>query len=86
MTGSPSQLPGLLSRLEASLRPILPPEMHIKVSRTDDPSLGAWQGMAQFARTDGFGAVGVSRQEYDEHGPERIRKWWGGNWNGGFIA
>ncbi|TFK76616.1 actin-like protein Arp5p [Pluteus cervinus] len=86
VTGSPSQLPGLLPRLETTLRPILPPEMPIKVTRADDPSAGAWQGMARFARTEEFASVGVTRQEYDEHGPERIRKWWGGNWNGGFIA
>ena len=41
----------------------------------------AWHGMAEFARTEEFGKVGVTKTEYEEWGGERIRKWWGGNWN-----
>jgi actin-related protein 5 len=81
VTGTPSQLPGLVPRLYASLRPILPPEMHIEISRAKDPSLDAWRGMAEYAQTEEFNAVSVTRQEYDEWGGERIKRWWGGNWN-----
>ena len=74
-------MPGLEARLHATLRPILPPEMPLKIVRADDPSLDAWKGMADFAKTDELKRVGVTREEYDEWGGERIKRWWGGNWN-----
>ncbi|KAF8060887.1 chromatin remodeling complex subunit [Lyophyllum atratum] len=86
LTGSPSQLPGLIPRLHATLRSNLPTEMPIEIVRAVDPAQDAWKGMAKFASTEEFAKVGVTRQEYEEHGGERVRKWWGGNWNGGFIA
>jgi actin-related protein 5 len=46
-----------------------------------DPCLDAWKGMADFANTEGFRTVSVSRAEYEEWGGERIKRWWGGNWN-----
>ncbi|KII86512.1 hypothetical protein PLICRDRAFT_165106 [Plicaturopsis crispa FD-325 SS-3] len=81
VTGSPAQLPGLIPRLHSSLRPILPPEMPLHVVRAADPSLDAWKGMANFANTDEFRNVGVTKAEYEEWGGERVKRWWGGNWN-----
>ena len=81
MTGTPSQLPGLSDRLHATLRPILPPEMPLETVRAADPVLDAWRGMADFAKTDEFKKVGVTKAEYEEWGGERIKRWWGGNWN-----
>ena len=81
LTGTPSQLPGLSDRLHATLRPILPPEMPLEIVRAADPSLDAWKGMADFAKTEEFKTVGVTKDEYDEWGGERIKRWWGGNWN-----
>ena len=81
VTGSPSSIPGLIPRLHSTLRPILPPEMPLHVVRASDPAMDAWQGMAEFARTDEFEKVGVTRAEYEEWGGERVKKWWGGNWN-----
>ncbi|KIJ60088.1 hypothetical protein HYDPIDRAFT_139575 [Hydnomerulius pinastri MD-312] len=82
ITGGPSQFPGLRDRIYATLRPILPPEMHLgEIVRAADPSLDAWRGMASFANTEGFKNVGVTKEEYEEWGGERIKRWWGGNWN-----
>ncbi|KAL4242856.1 actin family protein [Abortiporus biennis] len=81
VTGGPSQLPGLIPRLNATLRPILPPEMPLEVVRAHDPSLDAWKGMADFAKTDEFKNIGITKAEYEEYGGERIKRWWGGNWN-----
>ena len=81
MTGGPSRLPGLLPRLHASLRPLLPPSTPLSISSATDPVLDAWRGMADFARTDEFGRVVVTRAEYEEWGGERVKRWWGGNWN-----
>ncbi|KAF9007940.1 actin-like protein Arp5p [Cyathus striatus] len=85
LTGSPSQFPNLSDRLQATLRPILPPEMPINIVRAADPSLDAWKGMAAFSAKPELKQVSVTREEYEEYGGERIKKWWGGNWNGGFI-
>ncbi|KAJ6573856.1 chromatin remodeling complex subunit [Mycena vulgaris] len=81
LAGGPSQFPGLIPRLHATLRPILPPEMEISIVRAADVADDPWRGMARFARTEEFADVGVTRAEYDEHGGERVHKWWGGNWN-----
>ncbi|KAG2084145.1 hypothetical protein BD769DRAFT_1539264 [Suillus cothurnatus] len=82
ITGGPSQFPGLQERLYGTLRPILPPEMHLgDIVRAADPSLDAWKGMASFANTDEFHQVGVTAEEYQEWGGERIKRWWGGNCN-----
>lgn len=40
--------------------------------------------MAAYSRTEEFmsGQCAVTRADYDEFGAERVKKWWGGNWNG----
>ncbi|OSX68099.1 hypothetical protein POSPLADRAFT_1128328 [Postia placenta MAD-698-R-SB12] len=81
VTGGPSQLPELVPRMQAMLRPILPPEMPLEIVRAADPMSDAWKGMADFAKTDEFTKVGVTKEEYEEWGGERIKRWWGGNWN-----
>jgi actin-related protein 5 len=30
--------------------------------------------------------VGATKAEYEEYGGERVRRWWGGNWNGEFSG
>ena len=41
--------------------------------------------MASFSQTEEFTEIGVTKQEYEEYGGERVKLWWGGNWNGDFI-
>jgi len=81
LTGGPSQLPGLAGKMETTLRPILSPEVPLRIVKALDPSTDGWRGMADFAQTNEFASVGVTKAEYDEWGGERIKKWWGGNWN-----
>lgn len=85
MTGGPSQLPGLIPRLQSSLRPILPPEMLLQINRASDPFNDAWRGMADFAKTEEFSKVSITKAEYEEWGGERIKRWWGGNWNSSVL-
>jgi actin-related protein 5 len=82
LTGAPSQLPGLIPRLQNALRPILDPEMRINIVGAGDAGLDAWRGMAKYARTGEFDINGVSKAEYEEWGGERVRRWWGGNRTG----
>jgi actin-related protein 5 len=53
----------------------------MEIVRAADPALDSWKGMADFAKTDEFSKISVSKAEYEEWGGERIKKWWGGNWN-----
>ncbi|KAJ3738256.1 hypothetical protein EV360DRAFT_76986, partial [Lentinula raphanica] len=85
LTGSPSRIPGIATRLYSTLRPLLPPEMPIEIRQAEDPALDAWKGMAKFARNgEELEKVGMSKAEYEEMGGERLKRWWGSNWNGGF--
>jgi actin-related protein 5 len=60
--------------------------MPLEIVRAVDPSLDAWRGMADFAKTNEFKNVGVTKAEYEEWGGERIKRWWGGNWNSSIVA
>jgi actin-related protein 5 len=60
--------------------------MPIQIVKALDPSLDAWKGMADFSKTEEFKTVGVTRDEYHEWGGERIKRWWGGNWNSSIVS
>ena len=82
MTGAPAQIPGLIPRLQNALRPILRPDMELRIVKAKDPCIDAWRGMALFAQNEAeLQQALVTREEYLEWGGERIKKWWGGNWN-----
>ena len=85
MTGSPSQLPGLTERLHNTMRPILPPEMPLNIVRADNPALDAWRGMAECSLDDRVWKYALTYEDYREMGPDRIRRWWGGNWNNSTV-
>ena len=85
VTGAPAQLPGLVPRLHNAMRPILPPEMPLNIVRADNPALDAWRGMADCAMRPDHWKYAVTNEEYREWGGERIRRWWGGNWNSSFV-
>lgn len=85
VTGAPSQLSGLKDRLYNTMRPILPPDMPLNIERAADPVLDAWRGMAACSLDDSVWRHSVTSEEYAEWGGERIRRWWGGNWNSSFI-
>ena len=63
------------------LLPIFPPEMPLQIVRAVGLSLDAWRGMAAFAQPEEFSRIGVTKAEYEKWGGERVRRWWGGNWN-----
>ncbi|KAK0469867.1 chromatin remodeling complex subunit [Desarmillaria tabescens] len=85
LTGSPSQFSGMIPRLHNTLRPLLPQDMPVNIVRAADPSLDAWKGMSLFSVTSEFEKTCFTKAEYEEHGPEKIRKWWGSNWNNSYI-
>ncbi|KAF9523637.1 actin-related protein Arp5p [Crepidotus variabilis] len=84
LTGQPSLIPGFSTRLETSLKSLLPPDSKVTITRAANPALDAWKGMAAFSRTDEFKSAGcaMTKEEYEEYGGDRVKRWWGGNWNG----
>jgi len=82
LTGGPALIPGFTERLQTTLRPILAPDTPFTVRLALDPRLDAWKGMACFARSSDYADASISKEEYFEYGGERIKRWWGGNWNG----
>lgn len=78
-------MPGLVPRLTSVLQSLLPPGSPLNIVLATDPALDAWKGMAAFSQTEEFARIGMTKQEYEEYGGERVKKWWGGNWNGDFI-
>jgi actin-related protein 5 len=81
ITGGPSQLRGLSDRLYSTLRPILSPDTNLRITSAANPVLDAWKGMSHFASSGRLPQVSITRAEYDEWGGERVKRWWGGNWN-----
>jgi len=41
--------------------------------------MNPWYGMNKLSEAGEH--HGYTRQNYEEHGGERMRRWWGGNWN-----
>lgn len=83
VTGSPAVIPGLVPRLHATLRPILDPEVTLRIVLANDVCLDAWKGMRSFAhnKQEELLQYATSKQEYEENGGERIKRWWGCNSN-----
>ncbi|CCO26742.1 Actin-like protein arp5 [Rhizoctonia solani AG-1 IB] len=84
ITGAPALTRGMRERIEACVRPLLDPDMPVMAVQAKDPELDAWRGMSQFASTEEFKTAVITKAEYEEWGGERIRRWWGGNWNNAF--
>ncbi|KAF8680469.1 Actin-like ATPase protein [Rhizoctonia solani] len=84
ITGAPALTRGMRERVETCIRPLLDPDMPVTALQAKDPELDAWRGMSHFASTEEFKTAVITKAEYEEWGGERIRRWWGGNWNNAF--
>ena len=75
VTGGYSLLDGFNSRLETSLRAVVPVEFGVKVHSSTHRSLAAWQGAAQFWRNErsDWQKSRVTRQEYQEYGNDYLK-------------
>ncbi|CAG8532542.1 16560_t:CDS:10 [Cetraspora pellucida] len=74
VTGGHTQTPGLLKRLEISLRSILPAGSPLQIIHAKDPVLDAWHGAALWARSSEFQNYSVTVEEYNECGGEYIKE------------
>lgn len=73
VTGGAANLPGLIDRLEAELMAIRPFQSQFKVTLAKDPSVDAWLG-CRAASADLLQRCGVTRQQYEEEGGERVAR------------
>lgn len=80
LTGAPASFPGVEGRVHGAIQEVLEPGAKISVRKAKDPVLDAWNGMSRFSLSPEFDNYAITRSFYDENGPERIIRWWGGNW------
>ncbi|KAK5814911.1 chromatin remodeling complex subunit [Linnemannia elongata] len=78
VTGGMAQVPGLIDRLDQSVRSILPfspDQKNYSVRKAQNCLLDGWRGAAMVAR-DGerMGKISVTRQEYEEYGGAYIKE------------
>ncbi|KAF9580555.1 Nuclear actin-protein involved in chromatin remodeling, partial [Lunasporangiospora selenospora] len=79
VTGGMARTPGLIQRLDTSLRSILPfagpNKKNYEVRRARDCLLDGWRGAAMWARdTSQLQQVAVTKQEYEEYGGSYIKE------------
>ncbi|CAI2176173.1 3524_t:CDS:10 [Funneliformis geosporum] len=74
ITGGHTQTPGLLPRLEVSLKSILPSDSALRIIHAKDPVLDSWRGAALWAKTEDFHKYAVTRQEYQECGGDYLKE------------
>ena len=69
-------LPGLSERLQKEITTLVNPRdpARVKVITPDDRKYGVWRGSAVLAGLSTFPQMCVSRQEYDEMGPDIVHK------------
>ncbi|KAG0204458.1 Nuclear actin-protein involved in chromatin remodeling [Mortierella sp. GBA30] len=78
VTGGMAQIPGLIERLDDSVRSILPfsPDKKMyNIRRAQDCLLDGWKGAAMVARdSERMKTISVTRQEYEEYGGAYIKE------------
>ena len=74
VTGGPACFPGLRGRLEREIQAIRPFQSNFNVIMARRPALDAWNGAKSIANDDSLLQYAVSRSDYDEFGPDFIKK------------
>lgn len=78
VTGGMAQVPGLIDRLDQSVRSILPfspDQRNYSVRKAHDCLLDGWRGAAMVARdSERMNKISVTRQEYEEYGGSYIKE------------
>lgn len=74
ITGGGSLLPNFVERVQLELTAVLPSGMPFQVTRASDPILDPWRGMQKWAQSENAIDKYVTREEYEELGPEYIKE------------
>ncbi|KAK3686850.1 Actin-related protein 5 [Vermiconidia calcicola] len=74
LTGGYALFQGFEERLQRELRAVLPADVQMCVRRAKDPVLDAWKGAAKWASSSGSRQAFITREEYQEMGPDYIKE------------
>jgi actin-related protein 6 len=75
LVGGNTLIPGFVNRVEQGVRMLAPTDMIVRVRRAHDPITSTWQGGARLASApDLLKNVLITRQEYQEHGPQWVTR------------
>lgn len=74
LTGGGSLLPNFEERIRLDLRSLLPSGAPLHVYKAKDPQIDPWRGMQKWSFTDEAEQSYVTKQEYEEYGPEYIKE------------
>jgi actin-related protein 6 len=84
VVGGNAKMPGLVQRVQREVRMLAPSEFVVRVRKMEDPVTSTWLGGARMAgNREVVRRVGVSRQEYFEHGSAWVGRRFG---SGGSTA
>ncbi|KAI4745973.1 actin-related protein-like protein 6 [Aureobasidium sp. EXF-12298] len=75
LVGGNTLIPNFVERVETGVRMLAPEDMVVRVRRAKDPITSTWQGGCRMANDkDLLKNVLISRQEYQEHGPNWVAR------------
>lgn len=74
VTGGSSLLPNFCDRLRSELTEFLPTGTPLNVYRAQDPIIDPWRGMQKWASSPESSNCYVTKEEYEEFGPEYIKE------------
>ncbi|THZ70891.1 actin-related protein-like protein 6 [Aureobasidium pullulans] len=75
LVGGNTLIPGFVERVEKGVRMLAPEDMVVRVRRAENPITSTWQGGCRMAADqDLMKNVLITRQEYQEHGPNWVTR------------
>ena len=74
ITGGLAKLPNFVERTTKDFTAFLPVGAPLKVRKAKDPILDAWKGMQKWSQSEECESSYVSKEEYEELGPEYIKE------------
>ncbi|KAG9631273.1 Actin/actin-like protein, partial [Aureobasidium melanogenum] len=75
LVGGNTLIPGFVERVETGVTMLAPEDMLVRVRRAKDPIISTWQGGCRMANDqDLLKNVLITRQEYQEHGPNWVTR------------
>ena len=66
--------PGIADRMEKEITALAPPTMKIKIVAPPERKYSAWIGGSLLASLETYQEKWITKQEYDESGPEIIHR------------
>ncbi|XP_028398230.1 uncharacterized protein LOC114521861 [Dendronephthya gigantea] len=75
LSGATTKIPGFMERLQTELRRKFPSSLVIQIHAAPDRQFAAFIGAAVLASLETFQDLCITRDEWEETGPELLKKW-----------